>query len=247
MTEINNILSDNSHRPYAIPTGQWKYYQEWNNVLFLHWKVPFDSLRQCVPGKFNLDTFGGDCYISLVAFTMQNIRPRNLPAIKVISDFHEINVRTYIDNDNKKGVYFLNIESEKYLSTLIAKKLSGLPYEKAEMKRAGKTYHSMNKIKGFRLAVEYAANKIISDKTGLGKWLTERYCLYLDNNENAYRYDIHHREWEIKTVDIKKLDLYYKIGDIILSDLEPDLVHYSDGVKVLAWQKQVIPGDARLR
>jgi uncharacterized protein len=237
MTKISQILSETSHRPFAIPAGQWQYYQEWNNVLFLHWKVPFDDLRQCVPEQFSLDTFGGDCFISLVAFTMQNIRPRNIPAIKFISDFHEINVRTYIDNDNRKGVYFLNIESEKYLSTLIAKKLSGLPYEKANIKRGIKAFRSVNKIKRFRLDTEYAVNKIISDKTGLDRWLTERYCLYLDNKEYAYRYDIHHREWEIKTVDIKQLDLYYKINNIILSDLKPDLVHYSDGVSVLAWQK----------
>lgn len=240
MTEINKILSDTNHRPFPVPIGQWQYYQEWNNVLFLHWKVPFDDLRQCVPVKFSLDTYGGDCYISLVAFTMQNIRPRNIPAIKFISDFHEINVRTYVDNDNRKGVYFLNIESEKYLSTLIAKKLSGLPYEKAFIKRGNKTFSSLNKRKSFRLDTEYAVNKIISDKSGLDTWLTERYSLYLDNNENIYRYDIHHREWEIKTVDIKKLDLYYKIDSIILSDLRPDLVHYSDGVNVLAWQKQAI-------
>ena len=237
MKEINQILSEISHRPFAIPTGQWQYYQEWNNVLFLHWKIPFDDLRQCVPQQFNLDTFGGDCFISLVAFTMQNIRPRMMPAFKFISDFHEINVRTYIDNDNRKGVYFLNIESEKYLSTLIAKKLSGLPYEKANIKRTSKTFHSFNKIKRFRLETEYAVNNIISDKTGLDTWLTERYCLYLDNKECTYRYDIHHREWEINTVEIKKLDLHYKIGNITLSDLTPDLVHYSDGVNVLAWPK----------
>jgi len=240
MTEINNILLDNSHRPFAIPPGQWQFYQEWNNALFLHWKVPFDSLRQFVPQKFKLDTFAGDCYVSLVAFTMQNIRPRHFPAIKFISDFHEVNVRTYIDNDNKKGVYFLNIEAEKYISALIAKTLSGLPYEKADIKRAHRTYHSRNNIKNFRLDTTFEVSTKLFDKTPLVTWLTERYCLYLESNNMAFRYDIHHKEWEIKKVDIQELELYYKIDNIILSDLNPYLVHYSDGVKVLAWAKQPI-------
>jgi uncharacterized protein YqjF (DUF2071 family) len=240
MTKINDILSHTSHRPFAIPAGRWQYYQEWNNALFLHWKVPFDSLRNCVPAKFNIDTFNGDCYVSLVAFTMQNIRPRNMPSVKFISDFHEINLRTYINNDNKKGVYFLNIEAEKYLSACIAKALSGLPYEKADIKRSDKNYHALNSTKNFRLYTEFAIGEKLSKKADLDTWLTERYCLYLSRHDRTYRHDIHHKEWEIKNVDIKQLALYYKIDNIILSDLQPDLVHYSDGVKVLAWQKQPI-------
>ena len=42
---------------------------------------------------------------------MEQIRPRYLPAVSLVSDFHEINLRTYIDNDERKGVYFLNIEA----------------------------------------------------------------------------------------------------------------------------------------
>jgi uncharacterized protein YqjF (DUF2071 family) len=79
------------------------------------------------------------------------IRPKKLPAVKFISDFHEINLRTYIDNDNKKGVYFLNIEAEKHLSAFIARNLSGLPYEKSIIQRRDKIYSSKNSIKNFAL------------------------------------------------------------------------------------------------
>ena len=53
-------------------------------------------------------------------------------------------------------------------------------------------------------------------------------------NEHGYLY----KEWEIKNVEIKRLKLNYKIGDINLADRQPDLSHYSDGVKVVSWQKQ---------
>ncbi len=238
MTEIDNILSSIAHRPFALPIGQWKYYQEWNNALFFHWTIPFDILRKCVPENFTIDTFGGNCYVSLVAFTMQKIRPKYLPSISLISDFNEINLRTYIDNDHKKGVYFLNIEAAKLFSTFIAKSLSGLPYEKSNIKRTDKSYSSENIQNGFYLSTEFEIKQELEHKTELDKWLTERYCLFLDKDKKFYRYDIHHKEWEIKNVDIKQLKLSYQIGEINLSDRQPDLIHYSNGVKVIAWKRQ---------
>ena len=240
MTAISAILSATSHRPYELPVEQWKYYQEWNNAIFLHWEIPFETLRKYVPEQFCIDSYDGKCYISLVAFTMQKIRPRNLPAVKFISDFHEINLRTYIDINNKKGVYFLNIEAQKHLSAFVAKSLSGLPYEKSMIKRTDNTYSSKNSIREFVLETEFEVKEKLINKSNLDKWLTERYCLYFDKNGKSFRYDIHHKEWELKNVSIKNLHLSYKIGDINLSNKPPDLAHYSDGVKVVAWKRHML-------
>ena len=240
MKVISEILANTSHRPYELPIEKWKYYQEWNNALFLHWEIPFATLRKYVPEQFPIDSYDGKYYISLVAFTMQKIRPRNLPAVKFISDFHEINLRTYIDINNKKGVYFLNIEAQKHLSTFVAKSLSGLPYEKSTIKRTDDTYSSKNRTKEFVLETAFEVKEKLINKSNLDRWLTERYCLYLDNNGKSFRYDIHHKEWELKNVAIKSLVLNYKIGDINLSNKTPDLTHYSNGVKVVAWERRHI-------
>jgi uncharacterized protein YqjF (DUF2071 family) len=132
----------------------------------------------------------------------------------------------------------LNIEAEKPLSTFIAKALSGLPYEKANIKRTNKKYTSKNIKKGFYLDTEFEIRQELKYKTDLDKWLTERYCLYLDKDNEFYRYDIHHKEWKIKNVEIDKLNLNYKIGKINLVDRQPILTHYSDGVKVIAWRRK---------
>lgn len=240
MNSIEDILTHTSHRPFDLPEGKWAFYQEWNKALFLHWAIPFEILRKSVPSHLNPDTFDGDCYISLVAFTMQKIRPRFFPPISFISDFDEINVRTYIDNDNKKGVYFLNIEAGKSLSAFIAKAISGLPYEKSIIHRTDTTYHSRNKRKGFSLDTAFEVKDVSENKTELDKWLTERYCLYLDEDNACYRYDVHHKEWILKAVQIKHLDLNYSIGEINLNERPPDLSHYSEGIKVLAWNRQKI-------
>lgn len=237
MTDIDDILSDTKHRTFEYPKEKWIYYQEWNRALFLHWTVPFDILRDLVPKQLNIDTFQGDAYVSMVAFTMEKIRPRYLPAVNFISNFDEINIRTYIDNDNKKGVFFLNIEAQKMLSVFIAKKLSGLPYEKANIRRNKNNYQSNNQLKDFHLNVQYEIKEVLNCKTELENWLTERYCLYVENRSSIYCYDIHHKEWQIKNVELKHLDLKYTIGKLNLTN-NPDIIQYSDGVQVVAWNKQ---------
>lgn len=236
MTKISEILNSKKHSPYEMPDSNWVYYQEWNRVLFLHYEVPVDLLTELVPDKLTIDTFEGKAYISIVPFTMENIRPRYLPSVSFISNFHEINVRTYVEFENKKGVFFLNIEAEKFLSIIVAKALSGLPYEKSKIKRDISKYYSKNIGKGFCLDTGYLVTENLTRKSDLDIWLTERYCLYLNNRDFVYRYDIHHLEWEIKNVEILNLDINYTIGQIQINK-STDLVHYSDGVQVLAWNK----------
>ena len=41
-------------------------------------------------------------------------------------------------------MYFLNIEAEKQISAFVARTLSGLPYEKSEIKRSSISYSNRN-------------------------------------------------------------------------------------------------------
>lgn len=243
MHTINDIILHTSHRPWALPNGKWAYYQEWNRVLFMHWKVPANDLQQLLPANLTLDTHNNTAWISLVPFTMEKIRPNGIPAFTPISNFHEINVRTYVIADNNPGVYFLNIEASKYLSARIAKALSGLPYEQAKMERqythVGFGYTSLNKRKGFELSASFDVGEHIEEKSVLDFWLTERYCLYLDTRGSLYRYDIHHRPWNLRRTDIHSLKINYQIGNISLNRL-PDLAHYSEGVQVIAWKREKV-------
>lgn len=243
MTQIDSVLKNSGHRPWSLPLGPWRYYQEWNDALFLHWKVPIDELTKLIPKDLTVDTFDGEAWISLVAFKMERIRPRYLPAISVISDFYEINVRTYVTKDNKSGVYFLNIEAEKQISCFVARLLSGLPYTKANIstEKVGNVfrYSSTNRTKGFYLDLNFTVDKPIAHTSGLHKWLTERYCLYLDQHQNIFRYETHHEPWKLYSVKISNLKIDYQIGNIPLAK-EPAILQYSPGVKVLAWRREYL-------
>lgn len=231
------ILSQTAHRPFPLPDKPWVYYQEWNQALFLHWYVPKEILETMVPPPLTLDAFEGNTWVSVVVFKMERIRPRLLPAVPTISNFDEINVRTYILRDNKPGVYFLSIEASKPLSSFIAQKLSGLPYENSLIQRQAFAIQAQHPKKPFRLDTSYSLGPHITNKTPLDLWLTERYCLYWDIGNKLFRYDIHHKEWPLQQAQLHHLNMEYRLDPLHLNQA-PHYVHYSEGVQVLAWPRE---------
>lgn len=240
MYTIKELLQHTKHRPWKHPKQTYSYYQEWNKALFFHWKVDAEELQKQLPENLELDLHEGEAWISLVPFTMQKIRPRLLPSVSFISDFDEINLRTYVVKNGKPGVYFLNIEAGKKLSADIARLLSGLPYQYSNIQRnQTDQYQAKFQQKNFLLKAKYNIGKPVQQKTPLDLFLTERYCLYVDNNDKLYRYEIQHLPWEIHELYTSKLEIQYQIGTIKLST-PPNLMHYSKGVQVIAWEKELV-------
>jgi len=233
---IREILNTTKHRPWKIPNKKWQFYQEWNNAIFLHWQVELNDLEKFVPKELEIDLFEGKPWISIVAFTMEKIRPKNLPSFPPISDFDEINIRTYVKLNHKTGVYFLSIEGGKFLSCKIAKGISELPYRYSKIKRTQNQYQSCNSEFDDKLDIEYTIGKEIKEKSKLDKWLTERYALFQDTDQSINEFEIHHLEWPINEIDLKKADLNYQRFDKLIKN-KPNKIQYSKGVKVIAWGK----------
>lgn len=230
------ILRHNSHRPWLVPSEAWQYYQEWNKVLFLHWQVGIDALQEFVPDELEIDLFDGRPWVSLVAFTMERIRTRNFPAFPPVSNFHEINIRTYVKSGNKTGVYFLSIEGGNRLSCSVARRLSGLPYRFSEIKRSRNQYLSHNRLHNDHVCIDYIPGKTLPAKTALDQWLTERYALFQDCSDSIHEFEIHHLEWPLSEIAITSLKVDYPRFNGLISR-KPDKVQYSEGVQVIAWEK----------
>ena len=234
--KIRDILNNTKHRPWQIPAGSWKYYQEWNKAIFIHYQVELSELKKVVPKELEIDLFEGKPWVSIVAFTMENIRPKNLPAFSPISDFDEINIRTYVKSNNKTGVYFLSIEGGKKLSCKIARGVSELPYRFSNIKRSENQYQSGNTEFKDNLDIKFTIGKELKEKTKLDIWLTERYALFQDTDESISEFEIHHLEWPINEIDLHNLNINYRRFEKLING-KPDKTHYSKGVKVLAWGK----------
>ena len=237
MKKAIHLLSELKDSRNDLIPHKWNYYQEWNDSVFLHFEIQYDLLIDLIPFGLELDSFHGKYYVSLVAFTMNELYPKNLFPLGYVSNFHEINIRTYVKKENKNGVYFINIEAEKVLSSFIAKMLSKLPYEKSEIKRISKNYKSLNNKKKLELDIDYNVHDGEIEKSDLDIWLLERYCLFYEKNSKIFRYDIYHQEWEIQELDLLKMKINYQFGDMTLDADNLVNYHYSKGVNVLSWAR----------
>lgn len=169
---------------------------------------------------------------------MEEIRPRFLPAFSPISNFFEINVRTYVKTKSKTGVYFLSMEGGKDLSCKVAKLISELPYRFSNIKREMEYYRSSNAEFGDTLDIKFKIGEAVQ-KTEIDKWLTERYALFQDTKNFINEYEIHHQEWPIREAIVESLELHYPRFEKLIGR-KPHLVNYSEGVKVVAWGKKKI-------
>lgn len=236
---IQEILNSSTHRPWPPPNGNWAFYQEWNQAVFLHWEVEFENLKNWVPEDLELDLFEGKPWVSVVAFTMQKIRHRTLPYFKPFSNFHEINIRTYVKVKNRPGVFFLSIEAGKWISAMISRSVSSFDYRFSGISRIENEYISANSKFGDSFKIEYKTGSEPAEKTALDKWLTERYAVYLKNAGSIRKFEVHHIEWPLQSIELEIVKINYpRFSDLINNN--PDRVHYSKGVQVISWPKSGI-------
>lgn len=234
MESIKDILNCTEHRQYPLPKKNWIQYQQWHQNLLLHWKVDASVLKALLPEGLTLDTIDGQAWVSMIAFSVERLRPRFLPAIPLISNFHEVNFRTYVIKDGIPGIYFLSIEAQKLLPVLLARLLIGLPYLKSEIIRSGQLYRCRNRKKGFKLEVRYIPGPRVERVSELDYWLTERHALYEQNGNKLHRIDVQHKPWPLQQMNIDaRISGYPLIGTPIASAAH--LVHYAQELAVLVW------------
>jgi uncharacterized protein YqjF (DUF2071 family) len=125
--------------------GEPLFYADWLRVLFIHFEVDAAALQREVP--FPLDLHEGRGYVSLVAFTMRDMRPRvggRLGALlfKPIATHNFLNVRTYVKHYGETGIYFLAEWLDNPISVLLGPMTFDLPY------RFGRLHYQHNREAG---------------------------------------------------------------------------------------------------
>ena len=102
----------------------------WRDALFCHWPVEPAVVAETLPDRISVATHEGDADLGVVAFVMDDIRPRGAP---VGISFPELNLRTYVEGPDGPGVYFYNLDADDRLGVAVARRLFALPYYRAEM------------------------------------------------------------------------------------------------------------------
>jgi uncharacterized protein YqjF (DUF2071 family) len=218
--------------------------QTWHDLLFAHWPVPIASMRPLIPAQLTLDTFDGQCWVGVVPFHMTGIHHRRLPPLPGLSRFAELNVRTYVTDGVKSGVYFFSLDAANLAAVCAARAFYHLPYFYAAMKteeRDGTIHYSSRRCGArveFRAAYRPSAPAQLAHKGSIEHWLTERYCLYTTHRGSLYRGEIHHQPWPLQSAEAEfEIDTVAASAGISLPATQP-LLSFARRLDVLIWPLQ---------
>lgn len=223
------------------------FYQSWRNLLFLHWNVPAPILQERLPPGLTVDTWNGSAYLGIIPFRMLNLRPTIAFSIPYLSNFTEINLRTYVrDRCNRPGVWFFSLDTKNNLGNWIAQKFFHLNY------RSRNTLFSTDSnqmhtcelwLKSPRLEKQVfqwtdASEDFMPSQhpDTLEFFLTERYRLFSYNYAHAQLYSgaIEHKPYRLNRPDLKRFatGLVDDNGFDTLECGQPDSILASSGTDV---------------
>jgi uncharacterized protein YqjF (DUF2071 family) len=206
---MQEILQVTAHRPYPLPKGPWIMTQRWHDLLFAHWSLDADHVREQMPAPLGhyLDTFEGTAWLGVIPFWMSKVKFRGVPTIPGVSTFAEMNCRTYLTVGGKPGVYFFSLDAESLAAVYGARIGFGLRYFHARMSVGGKgsnqVQYSSKRLQLPRPAVFQGSYRATSDvfhavPGSLEHFVAERYCLYTVRGNRIWRGDIHHLPWPLQ-------------------------------------------------
>ncbi|MCP2033935.1 uncharacterized protein YqjF (DUF2071 family) [Planomicrobium sp. HSC-17F08] len=218
----------------------WVMKQEWHEVVFLHWPVKAEWVREHVPAELELDLYDGFAWIGIVLFEAKRTYLRGISLIPAVPPYLELNVRTYVKYKGRSGVYFFSLDADSALAVKAASTGNFLPYRHARMKmdeKQGQCFFKSRRTHRHTfpetLSLTYKIASAPIKKSFFDSWLTERYCLWTKPKNRLLRVDIDHPPWELQYV---QGEIY---GNTMASflpknfHLERPIAHYGGTQKVL--------------
>jgi len=171
----------------------------------------------------------------------------------LLSEFLEVNVRTYVDYGGKPGIYFLSLDAASRLAVAVARRTYRLPYFRARMAlEEGEPGFEMRSTRISRdgppaqLRCRYApaGERLAAEPGSLEYWLAERYCLYtLAEGGTVQRAEIHHPPWPLQPAHAEFALNTMASGYALDLRGEP-LLHYSERQDVVLWAIEPVPRSA---
>ncbi len=221
-----------------MPKRPWVMGQTWDDLLFLHYRVPAGQVRPLVPAGLELQEHSGSAWLGVTPFVITGLRARGLLPLPFASSFRELNVRTYVMRGGKPGIWFFSLDASSQLAVGAARRLYRLPYFQAEIsvrRRGDEILYDCSRGGGKAFAAAYRPDgEVFNAEPGsLEEFLTERYRLYAEHEGELYSADIHHRPWPLQPAEAR-IDLN-TMPPLKLDPPEQPLAHYSARQDAVIW------------
>lgn len=237
---------DDRLRLRVRPAERPGMYHTWRNLLFLHWRIDPERVQRTLPPGLFVDVHDGAAYIGVVPFFMRNIRPRGLPAIPGLSNFLELNVRTYVyDAAGRPGVWFYSLDCNSRLTVWGARRFFHLPYRQARIQATTGndgpiTYRSEVGKRTTEFTARIGQTSHFAEPGTLEFFLLERYLLFSATPAGRlFTGLVYHTPYPLVDVALDRWSSNLFIDhDWPVDESHPDHVHASPGVDVdVFWLK----------
>jgi uncharacterized protein YqjF (DUF2071 family) len=231
-------LEETDHRPWPVPDHAWVLAQTLDDQLFVHYRVPRDSLEALLPKGLQLDEHSGSAWLGVTPFAVTGSRLRGTLPLPLVSDYLQVNVRTYVTRDEKPGIWFFSLEASNRLAVEAGRRLHRVPFSHAAIscRRRGERFvfeSAREDGKTFSARYEPVGKPARPELGSVEHFLTERYCMYAAHGGRLLRGEIHHRPWRLRPAE----------ADIELNGIAPSgvaptgepLLHFSAREDMLLW------------
>jgi uncharacterized protein len=233
------------------PDGPVVMYQRWEHLLFLHWRYDLAIVQSMLPPGLTADAWNGSAWVGLVPLFMRDVRPRFVPAVSMLSDFFELNLRTYVfDATGRPGIYFFSLDCDQPVAVETARRLLHLRYEHAmidaaagvdgwvnfETQRNETVLRSRFRYRTFGSAVEAAEDSIEF-------FLLERYRLFASDSsgERLKSIRVCHAPYQVRSADVTQWgDAVLRLAGFAPPDREPDHICATDPLDVEVFAPQAV-------
>jgi uncharacterized protein len=239
---MHPAFSQIDHRPWPLPAGVWGIAQNWMDLAFIHYAVEAEVLRRMLPRGVELELFGGNAWVGVVPFEMVGVTHRWVYGVASMPRFPEVNVRTYVTDGKRPGVWFLSLDADSAAAVMVGRRRYGLPYHSARMAMTRKEgwigFASHRRSGPGELEARYRpVGPVFYPKPGTFEhWAMERYCLYnLDPAGGLVRVQIHHKAWPVQEgrLEMSRCTLLEAVG--LGTPSEGPVCHFSSGVEAVTY------------
>ena len=221
-------------------------HQRWDDLLFLHWSYNPSAIQRTLPRGLTVDTFEGKAYIGIVPFYMRNVRPRHCPRVPGLSDFLELNVRTYVfDDQGVPGVWFYSLDANQWLAVRAGRYFFSLPYFDSKMRADKNSANGAIRYLSHRRGTQddlsscfhYRphGNTRLAHPGTLEFFLIERYVLFakLAGRAGPWSGRVHHQPYPLRDVEVAECDdAVLELDGLRRTGKGPDHAVFSPGVTV---------------
>jgi uncharacterized protein YqjF (DUF2071 family) len=210
--------------------------QNWDNLLFLHWKCDKELIEQTLPPGLHVDTFNGDAYIGVIPFYLNDLKFPPLPSLPPFKRLLELNLRTYVyDSEGNPGVWFYSLGLNSHVGAWVARKFYYLPYYFAKFETTKNNYFINFKDSTSTTEFNYNSdgNTFFSSPESLEFFLVERYQLFAAKGNQLYSGRIYHKPYPLSQVTVKNYEHnLFSRNNLYPINKTPDHMLYSPGVNV---------------